>query len=365
MSNITIIGGGNMGSLLAVKFSQTHSVTLFVNSKKKAALYFKSMRLFCEDTNTYLEGKIKEITSNLHDAIRDAEWIFITYPAFMFEEFARELIPYLKPGQHLVGIPGSGGFELFFKEAVNKGCTISGLQRVHSVARITEQGKEVRESGIREKLKMASIPNSFNTDACRVISEFYNLPVDPLDNYLNITLINSNPILHTSRLYRIFNDYPIKSEYESVPLFYEEWDLESSTILIKMDKELFMVLDELKQKGLPVLGITSLLEHYESQTAEEMTRKIRSIPSLKGLKTPAVSNEKGGVQPDFHSRYFTADFPFGLDILISFADLLKIKCTEMTKVSQWYHTATGMGKSFSLNSMDIHDINDLLLFYCR
>jgi len=364
MSNITIIGGGNMGSLLAAKFSQAHSVTLYISTEEKAKQFSRAMCIFNEDTKTYMEGKIKAITSNLKEAVADSEWIFITYPSFLFYEFAGDLTPCLKAGQHLVGVPGSGGFELYFKKAIEKGCTITGLQRVHSVARIIEQGKEVRESGIRPALKVASIPNSFNNEACEAISSFYHLPVEPLDNYLNITLINSNPILHTSRLYRIFHEYPLKKEYESVPLFYEEWDVESSDVLIKMDAELFSIFDALEKKGLQVHGITPLLKHYESNNAEEMKNKICSIKSLKGLKTPAILNENGMFVPDLQSRYFTADFPFGLDILLSFAELTEVSCLEMKKVSDWYHRVKGNERIFSLDVMALHNVDDLISFYC-
>ena len=60
--------------------------------------------------------------------------------------------------------------------------------------------------------------------------------------------------------------------------------------------------------------VKSLRIHYESPTVEAMTAKISSIPAFKGLKTPYVEVE-GGLIPDFHSRYFTADFSYGLSII--------------------------------------------------
>ena len=46
MSKITIIGGGNMGSILSVKFSQKHDVTLFLN-----APYYKKLLEYAVDGN--------------------------------------------------------------------------------------------------------------------------------------------------------------------------------------------------------------------------------------------------------------------------------------------------------------------------
>lgn len=364
MSKITILGGGNMGSILSVKFSQKHDVTLFLNSPyEKCEEYHKDMQVFNEDSKVITVGKIACITEELKEAVSDAEWIYITFPSFLFESLAKKLVPLLHKGQHLVGIPGSGGFELFFKDAIKKGCTITGLQRVHSVARIIEKGVEVRESGVRKSLRCATIPQSFNEEAARFISECYSLPTESIGNYLNITLINSNPILHTSRLYTIFKDYPVVKEYDSLPLFYEEWSLESSTLLEKMDKELFEMIDVLCNNGLKVDGITTLLEHYESTNPLEMTKKLNSINSLKGLGTPSIKNENGKYAPDLKSRYFTADFPFGLDILLSFSTVLNKQCPNMKKVSDWYHSVMNSPRAFSLELFGIKTIEDLKAFY--
>lgn len=362
--NITVIGGGNMGSILSVKFSQKNNVTLFLNSPyEKPSEYSKNLKVFCEDTGAYVEGKIANITDDLETAVKDASWIVITYPAFLFKKLATDLIPLLKAGQHLLFVPGSGGAEIVFKDALSRGCTISGLQRVHSVARIMEKGKEVRESGIRSSLCLASIPGDFNSEACAVVQDLYSLPVAELDNYLNVTLVNSNPILHTSRLYSIFKDYPACKGYSKLPLFYEEWDIDSSKLLVAMDKELFEMIDELKRSGIEVNHIESLLEHYESTNELEMTQKINSINSFKGLKTSSVTNKEGLLEPDLSSRYFTADFPYGLDILLSFASVLKIDAPNMIKVSNWYHDITGIDEKFELTDHNINSISDIKDLY--
>lgn len=361
---IAVLGGGNMGLLLSVKFSQDSDVTLYLNSNKKVQ-YHKDMRAYNSDKRAYTTGKIQKITTNLAEATSDAEWIFVTFPSFVFESFASKLLALLKSGQHLVFVPGSGGAELYFKDALKKGCTISGLQRVHSVARITEAGKEVCESGVRNMLKVASVPQAFNEQACKVIGELYDIEVAPLNSYLNVTLINSNPILHTSRLFTIFKDYvgDDGNGYDKLPLFYEHWTDEASCLLEKMDNELFDIIGVLNKNGMKVDDIVPLLKHYESKNVTEMTAKIKSINSLKGLATPSKARPDGKLVPDLNSRYFTADFPFGLDILIAFADLTGTPCPHMLSVSDWYHNLTKTKREFDLGKFGIYDINDLKNFY--
>ena len=358
---ITILGGGNMGMLLATKFSQNNNVCLYVNNPSYSPdLYQKDMVALC-DNGKQLKGNIRFITNDLEVACDNAEWLFITFPAFMFEEISKRLIPLLKKGQHLVGIPGSGGFELFFQKAIDKGCTITGLQRVHSVARIIEKGKMVKESGVRKELKCATIPSSFAKEAATILSSLYQLPVIDIGNYLNITLVNSNPILHTSRLYSIFTNKKINSSKEP-PLFYEEWDNKSSILLEHMDRELFEIIELLNKNRLKIDSIESILKHYDSIDSIGMTNKIKTIESLKGLKTPFVVKD-GEYFPDLNSRYFTADFPFGLDILLSFANILNTRHKKMEMVSNWYHSISNDSNYFSLPAFGISSLKDVLTFY--
>ena len=179
----------------------------------------------------------------------------------------------------------------------------------------------------------------------------------------DVTFVNSNPILHTSRLATIFKNYPKTQHYPALPLFYEGWDDESSSLLIEMDNELFEIIDKLKENGLEVNEIEPLLKYYESHDAASLTKKLSSITAFKGIGTPSVQNEDGTYSPDLNSRYFTADFPYGLDILLSFGRTIGLKLSHMEKVSSWYHTISGNKDSFSLEKFGIKSTEDIIKFY--
>lgn len=360
---IGIIGGGNMGCVLATRFSQSHDVVLYTNLVDKMHLYKKDMIVFCEDNNSSYRANIKCITSSLKELCEKSEFIFITFPSFLFEQLSKDILPYLTSAHHLIFVPGSGGAELFFKPALEKGVTISGLQRVHCVARIMEFGSLTKESGIKKELFLASIPSSINEKMCCVLEKLYCLPVRSLDSYLNITFINSNPILHTSRLYSLFKDYERVKEYNSIPLFYEEWDVESANLLIEMDNELFNIIDYLNNQGLSIHKIKPLLEYYESNNAFELSNKLRSIKAFKGLTTPVIIKDNKKYAPDFSSRYFTADFPFGLDILLSFSRFLDLKSQYLELVSNWYHSVTNSLIQFNLRDFGFNCLSDLISYY--
>jgi beta-galactosidase len=119
--------------------------------------------------------------------------------------------------------------------------------------------------------------------------------------------------------------------YHEIPGFYNSWDEESSELLIACDNEFQQIL-----KALPVRiePIPTLLEYYDSYDARSLTRKIRSIIAFKHISAPMEKTEKGFL-PDFKSRYFTEDFPFGLLIIKSIAEVLNICTPNIDKILLW------------------------------
>ena len=71
-----------------------------------------------------------------------------------------------------------------------------------------------------------------------------------------------------------------------------------------------------------------------------MTNKISSIQSFKGLITPQIERN-GKKHPDLNSRYFTADFPYGLLILKAFALISRVPTPMMDEVIEWYQNLIG------------------------
>lgn len=175
---------------------------------------------------------------------------------------------------------------------------------------------------------------------------------------MNITLTPSNPILHTSRLYNLFNE---KLSYSEIPLFYEDWNDETSKLLLCMDEELQNIC---KKIPLNLSFVKSLKEHYESYDYASLTYKIKSIKGFKGLLTLMIK-DNGQYIPDFNSRYFTADFNYGLYILIQISQLTSEPHPYMDMVYNWYKNLKVQNKSFDIKKYGIATIDDLICFYKR
>lgn len=355
---ITIVGGGNIGTQFAVHCAEKgHDVKIFTS---KPELFKNRVKIVDEKDNIIREAEIVAATHNEAEAFEDAELIFVTLPAYCMKNIAEVILPYIKKGTKIGLIPGTGGGECVFKACVEKGAIVFGLQRVPSVARLRKYGEIVCATGYRDELFLAAIPNQYAQQCSELITDIFSMKCKALPNYLNVTLTPSNPILHTTRLKSLFEDYHEGMSYEYVPLFYEEWDDKSSRLLLECDDEVQKLCAKLNMFDLSY--VNSLKKHYESETAEKLTQKLRSIKSLQGLKTPTVRCGDA-LMPDFSSRYFVADFSYGLSIIEQIAEFAELDVPHIKQTMNWYRGLVAEREEFRYEDYRITDFEQFKQYY--
>ena len=359
---VTVFGGGNIGTEFAVMFAEKgHDVTVFTSRPDEINTHLE----IADETGRVMHsGEIRLVTNDPSIAVADADCIFITFPAFMMAQTAKMIAPHVKRGAWIGMVPGTGGGEFAFSEVFKTGCVVFGLQRVPGVARLVEYGKRVCVAGLRPRLHVGVIPQEAGVAVARMLSENLQMPCTLLANYLTVTLTPSNPILHTTRLRTLFSDYHPGVVYERNPLFYGDWNDASSELLLACDGELQQVCHRFAENGVDLSGVHSLRQHYESNTVQELTRKISSIESLHSLPSP-MEQIKGGYLPDFSSRYFTADFPYGLAIIQEIAKLAEVEIPYIDATMDWYRKVTHDMTQFRLAQYGVYVFRDLCEFYAR
>lgn len=357
---ITIYGGGNIGTQFAVHCAEKkHDVIVYTS---RPEIYDNQLSIVDDNGKATHEGIISAATNDAETAFRDRDLIFVCVPATLMEKAAKEIYPHSGPDTIIGVVPGSGGSECAFHKCIDRGNTFFGIERVPAVARLIQKGKSVRSIGYRNELHVASLPGNKAEDCARLVEDIFEIPCKVIPNYLNLTLTPSNPILHTTRLRTIFSDWEEGKWYDEVPLFYEEWDDASSELLLKCDGEVQEICHAFPELDLSF--VKSLKDHYESPTVEAMTKKISSITAFKGLTTPTVTIE-GKRIPDLHSRYFTADFSYGLIIIRQIADFAGIPTPNIDETMRWYDRIAVEKKHFSFADYGIHNRKEFVEFYSR
>lgn len=294
--NVTIVGGGNIGTQFAVHCAEkNHRVTVYTSKPEK---FSKALSIVDENGNVTHQGQLALATNDPALAFSQAELIFVTVPADCMASYGEAIYPHIRPGVKIGLIPGTGGGECVFLKCREKGAILFGLQRVPSVSRLVKYGQQVCSTGYRAELFAAALPKRETAGCCRLL-----IACDA----------------EVQNLCRALTDFDLS-------------------------------------------GVKSLKDHYESQTAEAMTHKISHIPAFQGLPSPQIAVE-GGFIPDLNSRYFTADFSYGLAILVQIARMANVPAPNMEQTLQWYQTLAGNPKMFDFTQWGIHNYEDLIAFY--
>ena len=357
---ITVVGGGNIGTVFAVHCAEKgHEVTVYTS---RPELFDGALNTVDDSGTTTHEGIIKQATYDPELAFREADLIMITMPATVMRSLAETIFEHSDAHSIIGVVPGNGGSECAFRKCIERGNIFFGIERAPAIARLVQKGKTVKATGYRDELHVAALPRSNGEKCAEMISGFFDMKTTVIPCYLNLTMTPSNPILHTTRLKTLFGDWHEGVVYDSVPLFYEEWSDASSELLLACDDEVQSICRALPEFDLQY--VKSLRVHYESPTVEAMTRKISSIPAFKGLTTPAVT-ENGGLIPDLHSRYFTADFSYGLTIIRQVADFAGVSTPYIDETMAWYKSIALETEEFSFSDYGITDRESFRNFYLR
>lgn len=325
---ICICGGGGLGHTCAGVLSSRSGITvdLLTNRPDKwSHVYTVNL-----PEGGVITGRLDTISKKPEDVIPTADLVFLCLPAFLVEDEILKIKPFLNKETIVGAVFGCTGFFLFAHQLLPSNTKLFALQRVPYVSRVVMYGKEVNLLGYRDKLIMA-VENVDDRETFRkFIEDSFGETTELADSFYEVTLSNSNPILHTGRLYSMWK-YWDGTPFDRCSLFYHEWTNEASELEIQMDKEFFSLLNRL---NVSTKHVETLLEHYESENAEQMTKKLHSIKSLSTILSP-MKQVEGGWAPDFGSRYFTEDFPFGLKTIYDLAKMNNVKVPYIEKVLKW------------------------------
>lgn len=306
---ICICGGGNLGHVVAgfVAAQKKHEVCLLTRHPEHW-----SQELVIETPDgTTRTGQIKGIYRDAKQAVGDADIVLLCLPGYAIRETLLQIRDDLKPDTAVGSVVSSTGFFFEAMELLSPTQTLFGFQRVPYISRIVEYGHTARLLGYKDCLNMAVERSEHPELLSNVLADMLQTSIHLLGSYYEASLSNSNPLLHPARLYSLWKDWHEGIIYDHIPLFYEEWTEEAAQLYINMDNELQELL-----KRLPIRkdSIATVLDYYESTDASSLTHKLQNIEAFKGIMSP-MKEVEGGYVPDFQSRYFTEDFPFGLAIV--------------------------------------------------
>jgi opine dehydrogenase len=217
---IAVLGGGNGSFAAAGDFAlQGHDVRLWRrDSAQVAAHRVAGSRIVLKDANGRQEVQLALVTTDIAEAVRDAELILCPAPAFAQQDIARLLAPHLTDGQVVFLPPGTFGSMILARAAHDAGNraavsfaetgTLPWLTRKHGPF-------EVAITIRARRLPVGVFPLKAADHALDVIGRAFPGVIEPCGDALSAALMNAGPIIHPPLI--VMNAGPIEH--------FERWDI--------------------------------------------------------------------------------------------------------------------------------------------
>ncbi|MBR0826258.1 NAD/NADP octopine/nopaline dehydrogenase family protein [Bradyrhizobium manausense] len=312
---IAVLGGGNGSFAAAGDFALAgHEVRLWRRDADQVATHRAAgSRILVKDHTGKHDVTLALVTTDIAEAVADAELILCPAPAFAQPDIARLLAPHLRDGQVVFLPPATFGsmiVAMAMRDAGNraKACfaetgTLPWLTRKHGPF-------EVAITIRAKRLPVGVFPLDAAPHALDVIGRAFPNAIEPCGDALSGALMNAGPIIHPPLI--VMNAGPIEH--------FERWDIhkEGTQAAIRrvtdaLDAERIAVRERLGY-GAPHFP---LADHY----AKEGEIWMYGRGSHDRLTDSGDWRERLVLR---EHRYMREDLRLGLSLLVSVAELADV-----------------------------------------
>ncbi len=369
---VAVSGGGNGGHAVAANLSLAGFKVNFFELSQFADSFERVLRtkeIRIEGVSIDGTAKLNLATTDIQQAIKDAEVIFVITPAFGHKAMAEVCAPFVQDGQIIVLMPGSGGslefVNVFKQKKVKREVTFAESCTLPYGARLKGPG-HVSVLIHTIILPIGVFPSKKTGEVIPKLKQFYPM-IMPAKDVLEAAINNPNPIVHpvatllsATRIEHSKGEFYLYAEgmTPSVARTYESLNHERLSICKALGYKLHHW-DNLEFK-----------DYNLGETEEECRYRIlnTSMDAAFG-KDGIYAGIKMKGPEHLKDRFVTEDVPYGMVLLSTLGDLLKVPTPTHDAVIQlasvinrtdYWKTGRGM-KQLGLSQFDKRGLKKFLL----
>jgi len=369
---VAVLGGGNGGHAVAANLSLAGFKVNFFELPQFAESFEKVLRtkeIQIQGISVDGVAKLNHATTDIQQAIKDAEVIFVITPAFGHKAMAEVCVPFIQDGQIIVLMPGSGGslefVNMIKQKKVKREITFAETCTLPYGARLKGPG-HVLVLINAVILPTGVFPAKKTGEVIPKLKQFYPTII-PAKDVLEAAINNPNPIVHpvaallsATRIEHSKGEFYLYAEgmTPAVARTYESLNEERLSICKVMGYRLHHW-DNLEFRG-----------YNLGETEEECRYRIlnTSMDAAFG-KDGIYAGIKMKGPEHLKDRYVTEDVPYGMVLLSSLGDLLGVPTPTHDAVIQlasvinrtdYWKTGRGM-KQLGLSKFDKKRLKRFLL----
>jgi len=369
---VAVLGGGNGGHAVAANLSLAGFKVNFFELPRFAESFEKVLRTKeIQIRGISVDGvaRLNHATTDIRQAIKDAEVIFVVTPAFGHKAMAEACVPFIQDGQIIVLMPGSGGslefVNMIKQKKVKREITFAETCTLPYGARLKGPGHvSVLINAVI--LPTGVFPSKKTGEVIPKLKQFY-AAIIPAKDVLEAAINNPNPIVHpaatllsATRIEHSKGEFYLYAEgmTPAVARTYESLNEERLSICKMMGYKLYHW-DNLEFR-----------DYNLGETEEECRYRIlnTSMDAAFG-KDGIYAGIKMKGPEHLKDRYVTEDVPYGMVLLSTLGDLLGVPtpthnaviqlASVMNRIDYW-ETGRGM-KQLGLAKFDKKRLKRFLL----
>ena len=369
---VAVLGGGNGGHATAANLSLAgfkvnfFELPLFADSFEKV---LRTKEIQIQGISIDGVAKLNLATTDIQQAIKDAEVVFVITPAFGHKAMAEVCAPFVQDGQIIVLMPGSGGslefVNIFKQRKVKREVTFAESCTLPYGARLKGPGHvSVLINAII--LPTGIFPSKKTGEVIPKLKPFYPM-ITPAKDVLEAAINNPNPIVH-----------PVATLLSATRIEHSKGEFYLYTE--GMTPAVARAYESLNQERLSICkALGYKLHHWDNlefknynlgETEEECRYRIlnTSMDAAFG-KDGIYAGIKMKGPEHLKDRFVTEDVPYGMVLLSTLGDLLGVPTPTNDAVIQlasvinrtdYWKTGRGM-KQLGLSQFDKKGLKKFLL----
>lgn len=299
----TVIGAGHGGKAMAAHLAlMGFPVTLYNRTPENVSAIKArgGIELKSYEGGPYGFGRLALVTSDMGEALEEAEVIMVVVPSTAHAEVARAAAPHLRDGQIVVLNPGrTGGAMEFVKVLNDNGCeadvTVAEAETLIYASR-SEGPAQARIFSIKESVPVAALPATRTKQVLEALAPAYPQFIDGV-SVLHTGLNNMGAIFHPALA--LLNAGRIESTGGEFQFYIEGVTPSVARVLEELDRERVTVAASLGIRART--GLEWLKMAYDAAGAD-LHEAIHNQPGYYGIQAPATLSH----------RYIIEDVPMSL-----------------------------------------------------
>jgi opine dehydrogenase len=324
---VAVLGGGNGGHAVAANLSLNGYKVNFFELPQFAESFERVLRtkeIRIEGISIDGTAKLNLATTDMQQAIKETEIIFVVTPAFGHKAMAEACAPFVQDGQIIVLMPGSGGslefVKIFKQRKVKQEITFAETCTLPYGARLKSSG-HVSVFIHAVILPTGVFPSKRTNEVIPKLKQYYPI-ITPAKDVLEAAINNPNPVVHpvatllsATRIEHAKGEFYLYAEgmTPSVARAYESLNQERLSICKALGYQLYHW-DNLEFR-----------DYNLGETEEECRYRIlnTSMDAAFG-KDGIYAGIKMKGPEHMKDRFVTEDVPYGMVLLSTLGNLLGV-----------------------------------------